>query len=211
MFLFNEILVFLLATLVLNLTPGSDVLFVATQSIGNGLKGGIPAALGVSFGILFHIFAVAFGLAELLAVYPLAFHAVKFVGAAYLFYLAYQALKNPPLSFDKIQGSTLSTRQTFFRGALTNVLNPKVALFFMAFLPQFIQAERGASVMSQTLVLGGMFIVSGTFINLGYACLFCFARARVQASRSFQKHLAKITAGVFGFLAVKLVLAEAKS
>lgn len=210
MFEFAEIFAFLLATVVLNLTPGSDVLFVATQSIGRGLKGAIPATLGISFGCLFHIFAVAFGLAELLNYYPLAFLAVKLVGAGYLFLLAYQALKSKGLALDDVQGSNLSSHRTFLKGALTNILNPKVALFFLAFLPQFIHAERG-SVMVQALILGGIFVTSVTVVNFGYAILFCYARDYLKKSQSFQRYLGRVTAGVFGFLAVKLMLAESKS
>ncbi len=168
---FGELLTFLVATVILNLTPGSDVLFVATQSIGGGLKGGISAAFGVSFGIIFHICAVAFGLAELLTYYPMAFHAVKLAGAAYLFFLAYQSLKNGTIDFENVQSSNLKVQANFLRGVLTNILNPKVALFFLAFLPQFIHAERG-SLIQQTFFLGAIFIVSGTLINLSYAVLF---------------------------------------
>ena len=210
MFEWSELVSFLLATVILNLTPGSDVLFVATQSIGGGLKGGLCATLGVSFGCIFHICAVAFGLAELLNFYPLAFNAVKVIGAAYLFYLAYQSFKSGSLDFENIQGSRLGVQETFFRGALTNILNPKVALFFLAFLPQFINAERG-SLIQQTFFLGALFIISGTLVNFAYAVVFCFARERLKNSQSFQRYLGKVTAGVFGVLAFKLIFTENKA
>jgi len=210
MFEWSELITFLIATVILNLTPGSDVLFVATQSIGSGLKGGVSGALGVSFGCLFHVFAVAFGLAELLTYYPLAFIAVKFAGAAYLFFLAYQSLKSGTLDFDHVQSSRLNIKTTFFRGALTNILNPKVALFFLAFLPQFIHAERG-SFIHQTFFLGAIFIISGTLVNLAYAVIFCYARDLLKRSQTFQKYLGKITACVFGVLAFKLIFAENKT
>lgn len=198
---------FLIATVILNLTPGSDVLFVATQSIGHGIKGGILAALGVSTGVIFHILAVGFGLTELLKLYPLALSVVKILGASYLFYLAIISLRSKQVSFASTSKTAIAMKNIFIRGATTNILNPKVALFFLAFLPQFINPENG-SFLAQTLLFGAIFIASATIVNIGYATAFSFARSKIQESKIFQRYLNRISAGVFGFMGAKLIVTD---
>lgn len=205
MFTFLDLVPFLFATVMLNLTPGNDVMFIATQSIKSGFRGGVLASLGVSFGCLFHTCAVAFGLAELLAVYPIAFNVIKVVGASYLFYLAYQALTTKASPLERGEVKDLAYKQIFWRGALTNILNPKAAMFFLAFFPQFMDLKRG-SIFLQSIILGVIFITSATIINSAYAYIFSVARERVLSSMSFRSYLNKITAGVFGMLAVKILL-----
>lgn len=203
----TDFIPFLIATIVLNLTPGSDVLLVASQSISQGVKGGILAALGVSVGILFHISAASLGLVKLLSIYPLALTLIKIIGATYLLYLAYISLKTEEINWTKSNKSEAILNKIFIRGILTNILNPKVALFFLAFLPQFIKPENG-SLFRQTLQLGGAFIISGTIINIGYALIFAYARHYIQGSKRFAKYLNRISASIFGILATKMMITD---
>lgn len=210
MFEVSEIFAFLIATIVLNVTPGNDVLFVASQSVGAGVRGGLVAALGVSFGIVFHIVALALGLSELLVYYPWAFQSVKIGGVVYLVFLAYKAFKsvNKPIEVEAQPYTPPS--KVFLRGALTNVLNPKVALFFLAFIPQFLNPVKG-NVSLQILILGACFLVSGTAVNMGYALLFGTTFSRMKNSAKFQKWINKLTGIIFVGLAFKLLMTEKKT
>jgi threonine/homoserine/homoserine lactone efflux protein len=160
-------LTFLLAAFMLNIAPGPDMLYVIGRSVGQGRKAGIVSSLGVFVGCWVHILAAAFGIAALLRSSPLAFNLVRYAGAAYLVYLGIKMLaQKSNLSARELQAESLTS--IFRQGAITNVLNPKVAIFFLAFLPQFIDARRG-SVVLQILLLGLIFNVGGTLVNLGVA------------------------------------------
>jgi len=158
---------FLLAALALNLAPGPDMLYVIGRSVGQGRKAGTVSALGIFTGCWAHILAAAIGLAALLRSSPLAFSAIRYAGAGYLFYLGVRVL----LQRDHRASRDLPDEKLgkiFRQGVITNVLNPKVGLFFLAFLPQFVEARRG-SVAFQILFLGLLFNVGGTLVNLGVA------------------------------------------
>jgi threonine/homoserine/homoserine lactone efflux protein len=200
----------LAATIVLNVTPGNDVMFVASQSLGTGGRGGIVAALGVIFGIIFHILALALGLSELLVYYPWAFHALKVGGVGYLVFLAYKAFKNGSKPMDVEAQPYAAPAKIFLRGTLTNVLNPKVVLFFLAFIPQFLNPRAG-NVFLQVLILGACFLASGTTVNVGYALLFGTAFSRIKNSAKFQKWISRLTGMVFIGLAFKLLTIERKT
>jgi threonine/homoserine/homoserine lactone efflux protein len=160
-------LTFLIAALALNLAPGPDMLYVIGRSVGQGRKAGIVSALGVFVGCCAHILAAAFGIAALLRSSPLAFNVVRYAGAAYLIYLGIRMLaQKTDLASQQFKADSLTS--IFRQGAITNVLNPKVAIFFLAFLPQFIDARRG-SVALQIVVLGLIFNVGGTLVNLAVA------------------------------------------
>jgi threonine/homoserine/homoserine lactone efflux protein len=160
-------LTFLVAALALNFAPGPDMLYVIGRSVGQGRKAGVVSAIGIFAGCWVHILAAAVGIAALLRSSPMAFNVVRYAGAAYLLYLGVKMIA---------QRSRLETRQLpseslsniFRQGMITNVLNPKVALFFLAFLPQFVDARRG-SVALQILFLGFVFNLGGTLVNLGVA------------------------------------------
>src|ERR1051326_3229267 len=161
------LLTFLVAALLLNIAPGPDMLYVIGRSVGQGRKAGIVSSLGIFAGCWVHILAAALGIAAILRSSPLAFNFIRYAGAAYLVYLGVRML---------VQRSNLAGRQLapeplkaiFRQGVITNVLNPKVAIFFLAFLPQFINASRGNVVWS-ILLLGLIFNVGGTLVNLGVA------------------------------------------
>jgi threonine/homoserine/homoserine lactone efflux protein len=158
---------FVFAAFMLNIAPGPDMLYVIGRSVGQGRKAGIVSSLGVFVGCWVHILAAAFGIAALLRSSPMAFNAVRYAGAAYLIYLGIRMIvQRTDLSSQQLKSESLTS--IFRQGAVTNVLNPKVAIFFLAFLPQFIDARRG-SVVLQILLLGLIFNVGGTLVNLAVA------------------------------------------
>jgi threonine/homoserine/homoserine lactone efflux protein len=191
---------FLIATLVTGLIPGNDVTYIVSQSLTRGAKVGALAALGITCGMVVHVAALALGLSELLVRWPWLLQVIKVGGAAYLLYLAWRAFRRARIQMPE----TGSSEGVFWRGALTNVLNPKMALFFLAFIPQFIDPERG-HVWSQVLFLGGCFMVSGTLVNLAYALLFGRAFSRVAGNQRFQKAVGRTTGLIFAGLAVRLL------
>jgi threonine/homoserine/homoserine lactone efflux protein len=165
---FSALGAFFAAAFLLNIAPGPDMLYVIGRSIGQGRRAGTVSALGIFVGCLVHIFVAAAGLAALLRSSPLAYSIVRYAGAAYLVYLGVRVLleRSNTLEAPEVQSAPL--RQIFTQGVITNVLNPKVALFFLAFLPQFIQPQRG-SVALQIIMLGLIFDIGGTLVNLAVA------------------------------------------
>ena len=151
---------FLSAAIAINITPGPDMIYILSRTIAQGRKIGIASSFGVCSGALVHIFAAAFGLSAILATSAMAFSVIKYAGAAYLVYLGIQALRSKGVSFDiPVEKQVQSTFWKAYRqGALIDILNPKVAIFFMAFLPQFVRPELG-NASAQILILG-------LFVNL---------------------------------------------
>ncbi|PMB04827.1 threonine transporter RhtB [Fischerella thermalis CCMEE 5273] len=156
-------------SIVLTLMPGPDILFVISQSITNNSKDGVAVALGLCTGLVFHTIASAFGISALLYHSSLSFQLLKVAGAIYLFYLAWLALREnqskhaEESSNEVVEGNSLST--LYRRGILMNLLNPKVSLFFMAFLPQFIHSKPGAIlVYMQMVILGFVFILQALLV-----------------------------------------------
>ncbi|NLC71421.1 MAG: LysE family translocator [Desulfuromonadaceae bacterium] len=144
---------FLTASWVLILTPGPDMIYVITRGVSQGRKAGMISAVGVTLGILVHTLFAAFGLAIILRTSSLAFLAVKIAGALYLIYLGIKTIKQKSdISFNK-KKTLDGTGKVFFQGVLTNLLNPKIALFFLAFLPQFVIPDKGHESV-QMLCLG---------------------------------------------------------
>jgi threonine/homoserine/homoserine lactone efflux protein len=190
------VIVFVTAMLLLNITPGPDMLYVIARSAGQGRAAGIASALGIGAGCFFHIFAVAFGVAELLRTVPVAYEAIRYLGAAYLIYLGVRMLlaKRGPEPNRGIESARLG--RIFLQGAVTNILNPKVALFFLAFLPQFI--DPGGSPFRQTVLLGLLFDASGTVVNIVVALVASKAGAFIPARMRY------VTGSVFVVLGVRL-------
>ena len=164
--------VFALTALMLNLTPGNDMLYVIARSTSQGSKAGIVSSLGIMGGCLVHIIAAMAGLSAIIASSAVAFDIIKYMGAAYLIYLGLRSLLSKQQSLS-IQTSLrkLSYKKIFWQGVLTNVLNPKVALFFLAFLPQFIDISKENTAW-QILFLGIWFDVGGTLVNIIVSLLF---------------------------------------
>jgi threonine/homoserine/homoserine lactone efflux protein len=156
-------LVFMAGAIALNFTPGPDMAFVLAQSAGRGPRVGVAAALGIGAGTLFHMVLAAFGLAALFAAWPLAFDIVRYAGAAYLVWIAIGMFRSPPhLSHATREANAWAA---FRQGVTTNVLNPKVAMFFIAFLPQFVTPGLSPA-WAQILLLGLAFDISGTLVNV---------------------------------------------
>jgi threonine/homoserine/homoserine lactone efflux protein len=158
---------FLVAALLLNLAPGPDMMYVLGRSMGQGRRAGIVSALGIFVGCFFHICAAALGLAALLRSSPLLFHIVRLAGAGYLIYLGISLLLQAKRALEGVAAPQDDLRRIFLQGVVTNILNPKVAIFFVAFLPQFVD-PRG-SIVLQILLLGMIFDVGGTLVNLAVA------------------------------------------
>jgi threonine/homoserine/homoserine lactone efflux protein len=152
---------FAIAALAVILSPGPDTLYVLTRSVGEGRLSGIVASLGISAGLCVHIGAAALGLSKLFDYAPIAYDVLRWAGVAYLLYLAWRAFTggDTPLSVSA-GGAPKRRGRAFGEAALTNILNPKVAVFFIAFLPQFADPARG-DVALQLVLLGGMFILAG--------------------------------------------------
>jgi threonine/homoserine/homoserine lactone efflux protein len=200
----TQLLLFLTATLALNLAPGPDVLYVLANSARHGVRGGVFATLGITAGILFHTGIAAFGIAALLLAHRWAFDAVRIAGALYLIWLGIGAWRSSGTT--DLPGATASRPGEIFRkGLITNVLNPKVALFFMAFLPQFADPARG-SVTAQVLIFGALFIVSGTIVNLLYAWAGGAVSAALRRDPRWQRRLNRVCGGILVLLGGRLLL-----
>lgn len=170
----HDLPLFLAAALLVNLTPGPDMLFVAGSSAAQGQRAGVMAALGVGAGCLLHVALAAVGLSALLAASATAFGVVKWVGAVYLVWVGITMLRAAAARAERAsamlpQGVSRVSR-VFWQGAWTNALNPKVALFFLAFLPQFIVPGAPHQALS-FLTLGLVFTAGGVAVNLGVALL----------------------------------------
>ena len=197
---------FLCASAALTIAPGPDNIFVMTQGITYGRKPAIVAALGMCSGVSVHTTMAAFGISALFYSSVLAFNIVKYAGVAYLLYLAYKTLKNPS-AIQLAQTESLPMGVMFRRGFIMNVLNPKVAMFFLAFLPQFV-TPGSDHLPLQMLVLGFVFMLQAIviFCLIAYfsGSIGQFVLARPKAAKVFNW----LTAGVFVSLGVRLALAE---
>ena len=175
---------FIASGLLLNIVPGPDTAYIVGRSIQMGWRGGVAATLGISTGCLSHVFAAALGLSALLVASATAFTAVKWAGAAYLCYVGLTMLLSRPKTPDAgDQGDRkpVSLSRAFWQGALTNVLNPKVAMFFLAFLPQFVESNAPHKALA-FLMLGLIFIFNGTLWCLAVAIVAARAAGGVRKS-----------------------------
>jgi threonine/homoserine/homoserine lactone efflux protein len=202
--------VFALTGLLLNLTPGNDMLYVMARSSGQGTRAGIISALGIGAGCIVHIFAAVIGLSALIAQSAVAFTIVKYIGAAYLVYLGIKSILSKRREVQVgIPLKKLSYKKIFWQGVLTNVLNPKVALFFLAFLPQFIHADQSKAPL-QILFLGTWFNVVGTFVNILVALLFGKLGSFLSRSPGFVQWQERITGVLLIGLGIKVALSSKK-
>ena len=199
----EALVTFFTASVLLALAPGPDNIFVLTQSALRGKSAGIVVMFGLCTGLIAHSSAVAFGVAVIFQTSAIAFSILKFVGAGYLLYLAWQAFR---ASAEKIEGrpdGPVNHWQLYRRGIIMNITNPKVSLFFLAFLPQFADPSRGP-VALQILLLGGLFIVATILIFGGIALLAGTLGEWLNRSARVQKILNRVAGAVFVGLALKL-------
>ena len=171
MFNFQNLSLFFITSILLNLTPGNDMLYVASRSISQGIKAGIISAIGIFAGSFVHIFAAVLGLSLIISRSAYLFQLIKFAGAAYLIYLGIKALLSKQvIKTKKEKNGRTDYRSLFKQGVLTNALNPKVAIFFLSFLPQFINASSPVFKL-QLFTLGLWFALQGTLVLIIVACI----------------------------------------
>jgi threonine/homoserine/homoserine lactone efflux protein len=202
----ESLLTFFVASLLLGLSPGPDLLYVITQSALYGARAGALVTLGLCTGLLGHTAAVAFGLAALIAASPLAFRALAWCGAAYLLVLAAQAWRASVGSGSATDGVRLSAAALYRRGVVMNLSNPKVTVFFLAFLPQFVEPKLGSSTL-QVSVLGGVFILAALLVFNTAAFLSGSLGRLLIVSRRIQTAANRLAAVVFVALALRLAVA----
>jgi threonine/homoserine/homoserine lactone efflux protein len=198
---------FFAVSVLLALAPGPDNVFVLIQSALRGPGAGLRVVLGLCTGLLVHTAAVAAGLAALFAASATAFTVVKWFGAGYLVWLAWQALRAPVLDPGAPQAAPADGWAMYRRGIVMNLSNPKVAIFFLAFLPQFTDPARGA-IWPQVSALGALFIVATLLVFGGIAWFAGSLGQRLRRSPRVQHALNRIAGGVFLLLALRLAVAE---
>ena len=207
----HDFWVFAFASLMLNITPGNDMLYVASRSAGQGVRAGIISAFGIMAGCLVHIFAAVVGISAIIARSATAFDVIKYAGAAYLIYLGAKSFfskKKPSFVLeDKLKPRSYPS--IFVQGAITNVLNPKVALFFFAFLPQFVDIKN-PHPQWQILLMGIGFDCSGTVVNILVAVLFGKMGNWLSKSPRFIRLQQKITGMMLIVLGIKVALTSKK-
>ncbi len=205
----HDLPLFVVSGLLLNIMPGPDSLLIMTRSATQGWRAGCAAALGIGTGTLVHIFAAALGLSALLATSATAFTVVKLIGAAYILYMAVSLLRSRKqtgaIAAPVLAALPYST--IFAQGFLTNVLNPKVALFFLAFVPQFISADAPNKALA-FVVLGCIFNFNGMLWCGALSLATAKASARIKLSPAVSLWLNRVTGGLFVWLGVKLALAK---
>jgi threonine/homoserine/homoserine lactone efflux protein len=195
----TQLVAFTVAGLALNLTPGADVMFATASGLRGGPKAGMAAALGVGLGSALHVSLAALGLSAVIAAHPGALTAIRWIGAAYLLWLAVASWRSGPAEAN--HNGAQNPMAAIRRGFLANVLNPKVILFILAFLPQFTNPLWGP-VWQQILLLGTVFTVTGTLITMGYGALAGALGQRLVRRMSI---LHKVAGVMFAGLAARLV------
>ncbi len=210
MFGIHDLALFIVSGLLLNMAPGPDSLLIMTRSAMQGWRAGIMAALGIGTGTIIHIVAAALGLSALLATSAAAFMVVKLVGAAYLLYIGVGLLlskKAGNTSTVPQQQQVLPWRKIFLQGFFTNILNPKVALFFLAFVPQFISADASSKTLA-FLLLGFVFNINGMIWCAFLALSTAIISHKTQINSKVSIWLNRMIGGIFVSLGVKLALAR---
>lgn len=200
---------FAAASLALLIVPGPSVLYIVTRSVDQGKAAGLVSVLGIHTGSIVHVAAAALGLSAILASSALAFGIVKYAGAAYLIWLGIKAIRDRGEERTEPRRREHSLARIYAQGVVVNVLNPKTALFFLAFLPQFVDAQRG-SVALQIVVLGSLFNISGTIVNIAVAYLASSAGRWIGTKGPGEKAFRWLTASVFIGLGLRLALGDRK-
>ena len=217
-----QLLLFITAGLVLNLTPGPDVMYIVAHAVRGGARAGVAAALGIAAGCLVHVAAAALGVSALLATSATAFALLKWAGAFYLVWVGVQMLRAAlrPDATDNIAAGAIPASAgaglhaqvpraaVWRRGFLTNVLNPKVALFFLAFVPQFIARDAAHPTLAFA-ALGLLFTFNSTWMNVGWAWAAAWVAGRARVLARVTRWLDGVAGAVFIAFAARLALTEA--
>jgi len=208
----HDLWLFIISGLILNVTPGPDTAYIVGRSAQFGWRGGAAAALGIGAGCLVHVFACAIGLSALLTAPATAFTLVKWAGAAYLCFIGVSMLLTRTSKAARapvLRDSAASLSKVFWQGALTNVLNPKMALFFLAFLPQFVDAEAPHKALA-FLALGLIFIFNGTLWCLGVAAFAARTARHVRQSGTAMRWINHALGGMFVYLGARIALLQSR-
>ena len=214
---FDQLLLFIAAGLLLNLTPGPDVLYVVSHALRSGARAGMVAALGITAGCFVHIFAAAVGVSALMAASATAFTLLKWAGAAYLVYVGWRLLRPGPVAVVDLGVAPAHAaplqdpkayRNIFLRGFWTNALNPKVALFFLAFVPQFITPQMDNKPLA-FLLLGLLFNFNGLWVNVGWAGAAAWLVRRSALVQRSMGWLDRAAGALFVGFGIKLALTTA--
>jgi threonine/homoserine/homoserine lactone efflux protein len=200
----SSLLLFVAGATLILVIPGPAVMYVVSRSIGHGRIAGLVSVLGIVVGTLFHVVAATLGLSALLASSALAFQTTKYLGAAYLIYLGLRTLRRKDSDFGEGEGGTRRLGDIFMQGVLVNVLNPKTALFFLAFLPQFVDPSRG-HVTLQILQLGVLFALMGWCTDSIWALLAGTVAQRIRRDVRLRRVQRNVSGG--GLIALGLVSA----
>lgn len=202
--------VFLAAVVTLTVTPGPDMIYVASRALGQGRAAGVLSTFGVITGTFVHLGLAALGLAELFRYAPWAYDLVRYLGAAYLLYLAWRvARSHDEAGFTAARGDRAGRWRIFLQGLTTNLLNPKVALFYLSFLPQFVDPERG-SVALQILLLGSCLNGFGLLVKLTVALTAGGLGDWLRRHPRVQRIQAWVTASILAGLALRIALSESR-
>ena len=208
MFGTHDLTLFVISGLLLNIMPGPDSLLIMTRSATQGWRAGVAASWGIGAGVMVHVLAAAIGLSAILATSATAFLLVKYIGAAYIIWMAIGLLRSKAGGQAKLAAAPpLPYRKIFAQGFLTNVLNPKVALFFLAFVPQFIDHDAPNKALA-FIVLGCIFNLNGMLWCNLLAVVTAQASARLKVSPVVALWLNRVTGGLFIWLGVKLALSK---
>ena len=206
-----NLFLFLLAAMTLTLAPGPDNIYVLTRGIAQGRKAGLVAAAGFSSGLIFHTLLAVLGFAAVIKAYPPAYHALQYAGAAYLGYLGYRTLRSASagiaLAGEGQGAAAVPLRRIYWQSVLANMLNPKVTLFFIAFLPQFVQREAGHEAL-QMLVLALVFIAQAFLIFRAIALFSGTVGAWFRRRANASVHLNRLAGCAFIGLGIRMALPE---
>lgn len=201
---FWTLLAFIPAALALNLSPGADMMFCLGMGLRSGPKAAVAASAGISTGGMVHVTAAGLGLGAVVAAMPWMFDVIRWIGVAYLLYLAWNALRAGPLRNANVQKT--GAGKAFFDGMIVNLLNPKVILFVLAFVPQFVNPESG-NILGQFLIFGLVLAVGGMLVNGGVG-VFAGTLGQRMTGPGFARGLGWISAGIFAALAARLAVLE---
>lgn len=204
----TNLYMFIAASFLLCLAPGPDNIYVLTQGMTKSKKAAIVTTFGLASGLIIHTSAAAFGISVIFQTSEIAFNIVKFVGAAYLLYIAYQAFKyrNEPLDLS-VQNSSKELKKLYVKGFIMNILNPKVSIFFLAFLPQFVTTANG-NVPMQMITLGAVFMALTIVVFSSIGIAGNLLSSKLLEKPSIVKYMNVLTSFVLVSLGIKLALSQ---